>query len=127
MKFTHRLAYYLLGLLVGGFFLKFVIDYSGAKNMEFAYLPNARVLKNIRTKSFHYSDIATQKIAQKWIDTTDIKKILTDGDIDFEISKKPEDGGKVYFINGETNDHKKITLKVINYEQKALLKDIVIK
>ncbi len=125
MKFTHRLAYYLFGFFIGGLFLKFVLDYTGGKGMDFTYLPNARVLKNIRNKPFDYSDIATQKLSEKWITVADIKNILTEGDVDFSLSKKPMQGGKLYVVNGETLNHVPVTLEIINREEKAILKDII--
>ncbi len=125
MKFTHRLAYYLFGFMIGGLFLKFVLDYTGGKGMDFCYLPNARVLKNIRNKPFDYSEIAKQKLDQKIITLEDVKYILTEGDVDFELSKKPLQGGKLYVVNGETRKHVSITLEVINKEEKAILKDII--
>ena len=91
MDFKSRLAYYLFGFFIGGLFLKFVLDYTGGKGMDFTYLPNARVLKNIRNKPFDYSEIATKKISEKMITIKDIKHVLTDGDVDFDLSKKPID------------------------------------
>ena len=125
MDFKTRLAYYILGLFIGGLFLKFVLDYTGGKGMDFTYLPNARVLKNIRNKPFDYSDIAKQKIESKLISIEDIKYILTEGDVDFDLSKKPIQGGKLYIINGETKNNVPFTLEIINKEEKALLKDII--
>ena len=125
MDFKTRLAYYILGLFIGGLFLKFVLDYTGGKGMDFTYLPNARVLKNIRNKPFDYSDIAKQKIESKLISIEDIKYILTEGDVDFDLSKKPIQGGKLYIINGETKNNVSFTLEIINKEEKALLKDII--
>ena len=125
MDFKTRLAYYILGLFIGGLFLKFVLDYTGGKGMDFTYLPNARVLKNIRNKPFDYSDIAKQKIQSKLISIEDIKYILTEGDVDFDLSKKPNQGGKLYIINGETKENVSFTLEIINKEEKALLKDII--
>ena len=125
MDFKTRLAYYILGLFIGGLFLKFVLDYTGGKGMDFTYLPNARVLKNIRNKPFDYSDIAKQKIESKLISIEDIKYILTEGDVDFDLSKKPLQGGKLYIIKGETKNNIPFTLEIINKEEKALLKDII--
>ena len=125
MDFKSRLAYYILGLFIGGLFLKFVLDYTGGKGMDFTYLPNARVLKNIRNKPFDYSDDAKQKIQSKLISIEDIKYILTEGDVDFDLSKKPIQGGKLYIINGETKNNVSFTLEIINKEEKALLKDII--
>ena len=125
MDFKSRLAYYLFGFFIGGLFLKFVLDYTGGKGMDFTYLPNARVLKNIRNKPFDYSDIATKKISEKMITIKDIKHVLTDGDVDFDLSKKPMMGGKLYVVNGETLNNVPVTLTVINKEEKALLLDII--
>ena len=125
MDFKTKLAYYLFGFFIGGLFLKFVLDYTGGKGMDFTYLPNARVLKNIRNKPFDYSDIAKQKIESKLISIEDIKYILTEGDVDFDLSKKPLQGGKLYIINGETKNNVPFTLEIINKEEKALLKDII--
>ena len=125
MDFKSRLAYYLFGFFIGGLFLKFVLDYTGGKGMDFTYLPNARVLKNIRNKPFDYSDIATKKISEKMITIQDIKHVLTDGDVDFDSSKKPMMGGKLYVVNGETLNNVPVTLTVINKEEKALLLDII--
>ena len=125
MDFKSRLAYYLFGFFIDGLFLKFVLDYTGGKGMDFTYLPNARVLKNIRNKPFDYSDIATKKISEKMITIQDIKHVLTDGDVDFDLSKKPMMGGKLYVVNGETLNNVPVTLTVINKEEKALLLDII--
>jgi hypothetical protein len=125
MDFKSRLAYYIFGFFIGGLFLKFVLDYTGGKGMDFTYLPNARVLKNIRNKPFDYSEVAKQKLESKFISIEDIKYILTEGDVDFDLSKKPMNGGKLYIVNGETLSQEQVTLKVINKEEKAVLIDII--
>ena len=125
MDFKTRLAYYLFGLFIGGLFLKFVLDYTGGKGIDFTYLPNARVLKNIRNKPFDYSENATKILSEKWLSISDIRFVLTNGDVDFDLSKKTMLGGKLYVINGETLKHIPVTLKVINKEEKALLLDII--
>lgn len=125
MDFKTRLAYYILGFFIGGLFLKFVLDYTGGKGMDFTYLPNARVLKNIRNKPFDYSEISEQKIKSNLITLEDVKYILTNGDVDFDASKKPMLGGKLYIVNGETINHIPVTLQVINKEEKAILLDII--
>ncbi len=124
MNFTQRLAYYLLGLLIGGVFLKFVVDYTGANGLDFTYMPNARVLKNIRNKSFEFSEVAASKMKLKNLNREDIKTVLTNGDVDFELSNKPLEGGKFYLIQGVTTKNVSLTLKIINYENRAVLKDI---
>ncbi|WP_264537602.1 DUF4258 domain-containing protein [Flavobacterium sp. N1736] len=122
MKFVHRFAYYLIGLVMGCFFVALV--FSG-KDTRCNYFPNARVLNNLRTKPFQYSAKAIQTLNEKWVDTADIKNTLTYGDVDFDKSNVPVNKGKLYIIEGKTVKNQEIILKVINYENKAILDEIV--
>ena len=122
MKFVHRFAYYLIGLIMGCFFVALV--FSG-KDTRCNYFPNARVLNNLRTKPFQYSDKAIQTLNEKWIDTTDIKNTLTFGDVDFDQSNVDFKKGKLYIIEGKTVKNQEIILKVVNYEKKAVLEEII--
>ncbi len=122
MKFSHRFAYYLIGLIMGSFFVAAV--FSG-KDTRCNYFPNARVLNDLRNKPFHYSDEASLILAEKWIDTTDIKNTLKYGDVDFDKSNIKVGNGKLYSIDGKTVKNQEITLEVINYPEKAVLKDII--
>ncbi|MFB3386996.1 DUF4258 domain-containing protein [Flavobacterium sp. LAR06] len=122
MKFVHRFAYYLIGLIMGCFFVALV--FSG-KDTRCNYFPNARVLNNLRTKPFQYSDKAIQTLNEKWIDTADIKNTLTYGDVDFDQSNVDFKKGKLYIIEGKTIKNQEIILKVVNYEKKAVLEEII--
>lgn len=122
MKFYQRFAYYLIGLTIGIFFVSMVLS---GKDTRCNYFPNARVLNDLRNKPFNYSIEASRKLAEDWIDTVDIKNILTYGDIDFDKSNVIYQKGKLYVIDGQTTKNKKITLKVINYPNKAVLDDII--
>ena len=122
MKFAHRFAYYLVGLVMGCFFVALV--FSG-KDTRCNYFPNARVLNNLRTKPFQYSEKATQTLNEKWIDTADIKSTLTYGDVDFDQSNVKIKNGKIYIIEGKTAKNQEIILKVINYDKKAVLEEII--
>ncbi|TDP03056.1 DUF4258 domain-containing protein [Flavobacterium sp. 245] len=122
MKFVHRFAYYLIGLVMGCFFVALV--FSG-KDTRCNYFPNARVLNNLRTKPFQYSDKAIQTLNEKWIDTADIKNTLTYGDVDFDQSNVPFKKGKLYIIEGKTAKNQEIILKVVNFENKAVLEEII--
>lgn len=122
MKFVHRFAYYLIGLIMGCFFVALV--FSG-KDTRCNYFPNARVLNSLRTKPFQYSDKAIQTLNEKWVDTADIKNTLTYGDVDFDQSNVDFKKGKLYIIEGKTVKNQEIILKVINYEKKAVLEEIV--
>lgn len=122
MKFAHRFAYYLLGLIMGSFVVAAVF---AGKDTRCNYFPNARVLNDLRNKPFHYSEKASKVLAEKWIDTSDIKNCLQLGDVDFDNSNIKIGNGKIYVIDGQTVKNQKITLKVINYPEKAVLDEII--
>lgn len=122
MKFVHRFAYYLIGLVIGCFFVTMV--FSG-KDTRCNYFPNARVLNNLSTKPFHYSDEAIKTLNERWIDTADIKNTLKFGDVDFDQSNVSYKKGKLYIIEGKTVKNQEIILKVINYDKKAVLEEII--
>ena len=107
---------------MGMFFVAMV--FSG-KDTRCNYFPNARVLNDMRNKPFSFSEKAQQILAQKWVDTSDIKNSLTYGDIDFDKSNIPFEKGKLYIIEGKTKNNQPIILEVINYTDKAILKDII--
>jgi len=122
MKFQHRLAYYLFGLCLGGFLVAFIFT---GRGQDFCYLPNCRVLKNIRSKGFTISDEAKAKFAEQWVTNDDVKKTLEYGDVDFNKSNKPrKGGGKLYFIEGRNAKNETITIEVLNYENRAVLQNI---
>lgn len=122
MKFTYRFAYYLIGLLMGLFVVAAI--FSG-KDTRCNYFPNARVLNDLRNKPFEYSEKASQTLNEKWVDTADIKNTLKFGDVDFDKSNLPLEKGKLYTIYGKTAKNQEITVEVINYSNKAVLRDII--
>ncbi len=122
MVFKHRFAYYGIGFFMGLFFVAMILS---GKDTRCNYFPNARVLNDLRNKPFHYSEKATLLLSQSWIDTADIKNTLTYGDVDFDNSNKIEGSGKLYVIEGKTKSNQPIILEVVNYSDKAVLKDII--
>jgi len=121
MRLRYRFAYYLIGFTMGLFFVTAIFI---GKDTRCNYFPNARVLNNLRTKPFEYSDNAIAILAQHWVDTTDIKNTLTHGDVDFDKSNVTLDKGKLYIIEGKTSKNQPIVLEVVNFEEKAVLRDI---
>ena len=95
MKFYQRFAYYLVGFVIGMFFVAMV--WSG-KDARCNYFPNARVLNDLRNKPFHYDMEASRKLSEGWVDTLDIKNTLQYGDVDFDKSNIKDEGGKRYII-----------------------------
>jgi hypothetical protein len=122
MKFYQRFAYYLVGLVIGCFFVAAVLS---GKDTRCNYFPNARVLNDLRNKPFQYDIEASRRLSEDWVDTIDIKNTLTNGDVDFDKSNIKEEGGKLYIIYGKTKKGKEITLEVINYPEKAVLRNII--
>lgn len=122
MKFAQRFAYYLVGLVIGLFFVALV--FSG-KDTRCNYFPNARVLNDIRNKPFDYSANASKVLAESWIDTIDIKNTLQYGDVDFDKSNTEFHKAKLYVIEGKTMKNIPIILKISNHEEKATLEEII--
>ena len=79
----------------------------------------------MRNKPFQYSIEASRKLSEEWVDTIDIKNTLTYGDVDFDKSNQIYEKGKLYIIEGQTTKKDTITLRVINYPNKAVLDDII--
>ena len=122
MKFAQRFAYYLVGLVIGLFFVALV--FSG-KDTRCNYFPNARVLNDLRNKPFDYSENASKVLAEDWIDTVDIKNTLQYGDVDFDKSNTEFHKAKLYVIEGKTMKNIPIILKISNREEKAVLEEII--
>lgn len=122
MKFYQRFAYYLVGFSIGMFIV--VVVWSG-KDTRCNYFPNARVLNDIRNKPFHYDIEASRRLSEDWVDTIDIKNTLKYGDVDFDKSNIKTEGGKLYVIYGKTTKKQDITLEIVNYPEKAVLRNII--
>src|SRR5690606_32139249 len=122
MRFKHRLAYYLFGLTMGAFVVIFIFNKRG---QDFCYLPNCRVLKDIRTKGWVPSPEVQKHFDDNFVTQEDIKSSLQYGDVDFSRSKKPlQGGGKLYIIEGKTAKNEPIEIEVVNFSDHAVIKDI---
>jgi hypothetical protein len=125
MKFQFRLAYYIFGLFLGGVFVMWFLKAKATdRGVEFCYLPNCRVLKDLRSKSLVIDSLAQHSLDEKWVTIDDIRKSLTYGDVDFEKSNEPYRKGKIYIIEGKTSKNEDITITMINYTERVLLEKI---
>lgn len=122
MKFYQRFAYYLVGLVIGCFFVAMVLS---GKDTRCNYFPNARVLNDLSSKPFDVSDIAAAKLKENWVDLNDIRNTLKYGDVDFDKSNLKYESGKIYIVEGKTIKNQPIVLEFINYTDKVVLKDII--
>jgi len=125
MKFKFRLAYYLFGLFLGIIFLVYFLNAKAdSRGVEFCYLPNCRVLKELRSKTISYSEKTTTILNEDWITIDDIKKSMKYGDVDFSKSNQPYKNGRIYIVIGKTAQNQEIIITLINYPQKVILDDI---
>jgi hypothetical protein len=125
MKFQFRLAYYIFGLFLGGVFVMWFLKAKATdRGVEFCYLPNCRVLKDLRSKSLAIDSLAQHALDEKWVTIDDIRKSLTYGDVAFEKSNEPYRKGKIYIIEGKTSKNEDITITMVNYPERVLLEKI---
>ncbi len=123
MKLGQRLFYYLGGFAVGLIILFFFL---GGKKTSCDYGPSSRVLKNIRIKEKVFSEEAALVFDQSELDSTDLKNILTEGDVNFSKSNTKLDSCRTYFIEGSTKD-KKVNMLIENCDSIAKIKTFHIK
>ena len=120
MSLLKRFGYYFGGFAIGLVILAFFLN---GKKASCDYGPDARVLKNIRTKTLEYSAEATAFMRLKGIDTTKINYILYKGDINFSDSDTRKKPCGVYFVEGEI-DGKETGLSVENCDKTATIQSI---
>ena len=115
MEFIKRLGWYLVGFSIGLIFLAYILkNTSAGDGLDFCYLPNCRVLKNLRSKPAVFEN--TVEIP---MDSITLLKALTDGDVDFGKSDTKAEPCKIYIVNYE---NKEIQLK--NCEEKVFIQKI---
>ncbi|TBW29329.1 DUF4258 domain-containing protein [Gramella sp. KN1008] len=123
MKLIHRLAYYGLGLFFG---IVILIFFLGGKKASCDYSPNARVLKNIKTKKRTFSDSSLLSFQEYDIDTAVVSSILEDGDVNFDKSLTHKDPCNIYFISGRI-ESRLLELEIENCDSLATIKQMKIK
>lgn len=112
MAFLKRLGWYLVGLSIGLVFLVFFLKKKTQDTgLEFCYLPNCRVLKDLRSKPLTLSEKALAQMEADQLDTLFVKSFFRDGDVDFKKSDTRSEPCKTYFIAKEV-DEKNFTMQV---------------
>jgi len=86
-----------IGIVFLAVFLKRKTDTTGA---EFCYLPNCRVLKELRSHPLQYSEAVARLMAAGQVDSATIARFLHDGDVDFGRSEPNGEPCKKYLIRG---------------------------
>lgn len=119
--FIKRLGYFLVGLSIGIVFLSFFLKKKANETgVSFCYLPNCRVLKDMRSKPIEYSDRISEMLQNKEIDSLTINYFFLEGDIDFSSSDTKSEPCKTYIIAGEIN-LAEVTMEVKNCPNKVLV------
>lgn len=103
MKLLQRIGYYLGGFALGLIILAFFFN---KKRTSCSYGPEARVLKNIRSKKLIYAQSINLS------DTLLIKDLLKEGSINFSKSEPRKEPCGIYLIEGSHNTE--ISLQVQN-------------
>ena len=102
MPFIKRLGYFLFGLSIGLVFLAFFFKKKTQETgTSFCYLPNCRVLKDMRSKSLFFNEEIDKLIANKVIDSSTVRYFFTEGDVDFSLSNTKTTPCKTYVIEAE--------------------------
>ena len=99
MSIGKRILYYLAGVGIGVILLMYFVGGSGA-SCDYAYGPNARVLKNIRLKNKSYSPQVLQGLKNRRLDTADLALLYQEGDVLFGESDTKRDSCTLYAIKG---------------------------
>lgn len=126
MAFLKRLGFYLIGLSIGLVFLFFFLKKkSDETGVSFCYLPNCRVLKELRSKPITYSKEIDQMLTDQTLDSLTIAYFINEGDVNFKRSNTKNTICKTYFIEGIVNE-KLMALTVKNCDSTSLIDKIQI-
>ncbi|MCE2612072.1 DUF4258 domain-containing protein [Flavobacteriaceae bacterium D16] len=126
MAFLKRLGFYLIGLSIGLIFLFFFLKKKSEETgTSFCYLPNCRVLKELRSKPQQLSPEFMALVDNSGIDSLQIDSFLMDGKVDFEKSDTKAEPCKTYHVHG-TLDERECTLIIDNCVDEIVIKDLYI-
>lgn len=123
MNLLQRIAYYLGGFTIGIILLIFFLS---GKRTSCDYGPNARTLKNIRSKNRIISTNSLRILEENKEDTSAFTTVLKDGKVLFSESNTSLDTCKLYVIEGYAND-KYLKFDVKNCNDEAIISDLQIK
>ena len=120
MHLIKRIGFYLGGFSIGLVILAFFLN---GKKTSCAYCPEARVIKNINTKTLVFSDTIHLLISERKVDSATIKNALLKGDVDFSLSNTRKKPCGVYTIESYIKDQE-VMLTVENCDSIATLQNI---
>ncbi len=122
MKLIQRVAWYSGGFVIGIIVLMFFL---GGKKTSCDYSPNARTLKNLRSKKLVIPTHVQENLSNYSLDSTAIKEILKKGDVIFGESNTSLDSCKIYVIKGKWNG-RELKVSMENCSEKAKVQEFII-
>lgn len=121
MDLKKRFFLYGFGFAVGTMVVFFIWM---KKDATFDYLPNARVIKNIQSKTIAKSIPAKMFLIGHQIDDLTLTNMIKNGNVDFEKSNINTDPCKTYWIYTSFNE-KQLSLIIENCDSIATIKKII--
>ncbi len=117
--FGRRLRYYLIGVVLGT--LVVYAMFGNRSDIRCDYFPNARVLKNLRTKPMVMSDMAECQKACLELDSLDIKQIFAAGAVGFSESEPRKEPCGEYQLTTRLPDEREIVARVQNCDSTVVM------
>ncbi len=121
MKVIQRFGYYMGGFSVGLILLAFFLKGSGTEIPSCDYMPEARVLKNIRNKGYVVAASAEKNMQSINVDTVQLNWLLKEGDVIFEKSDPRHKPCGLFYIQSPGSEKNPIGIEVTNCEDKATI------
>ncbi len=121
MEFKKRLLLYGFGFILGSIVVFFVWNKKGT---TIDWGMDARVLKNIRSKTLLVTPTASLVLIGNQIDSTSLSNILKKADINFSKSNTKTEPCKTYWVNTSYNG-KKLSLIIQNCDSIATIERVV--
>ncbi|MDP2088375.1 MAG: DUF4258 domain-containing protein [Flavobacteriaceae bacterium] len=103
MDLKKRFFLYGFGFAIGALVVLFIWN---KKDASFDYMPDARVLKNIQSKTVKTSNSAYLILIAHQIDSLSLSNMIKNGDVDFKKSNTETKPCKTYWINTSFNEEK---------------------
>jgi len=121
MNLKKRFFLYGFGFALGTIMVFFIWI---KKDASFDYMPNARVIKNIQSKTIAKSIPTKLFLIDHQIDDLTLSNLIKIGNVDFEKSNINTKPCKTYWVN-TTFKNKKLSLIIENCDSIATIKKII--
>ena len=122
MKLIQRFAYYLGGFSIGLILLAFFLN---GKKVSCDYGPEARVLKNINSKTLVYDEIVLEAFDDRQLDTTGTRQVILYGDLIITSDSRIKPCG-LYKIEGLVSEQL-VSFTIENCDSIATIKKVEFK